>query len=417
MPGDARRRTPRAIGNRAPILLYLMDVRNTPSPSPFVVLKTLELRHFRNLGIQELHFPAEGVAVVGDNAQGKTNLLEAIYYLESFRSFRGATDAELTAFNHDVFYVRGDVAGGAVTTVAAGFDRKRKSKRVTVDGSESARISAALGSLGAVAFSPADVELVNGGPGVRRRFLDLVLSLNQPGYLSALQRYRKWLAQRNAALRASGGQTGSAKWVRAWDGGLVETGAAVTCMRAAWATAWGDAFSSYHDAVSGGETATLAYKPHLGRGAADHGTHPDAIDEAAVREHFSQRLDAAWEDDLRRGATGVGPHRDELLLTLVARGRSLPLRTFGSGGQRRTAALALRLTEAATIRRQRGTDPVLLVDDAFAELDGERSRRVMALLESELAGQVIVTAPKDSDVRFAGRTLERWHMHGGAIEA
>ena len=399
-----------------------MDARHTPSPSPFVVLRTLELRHFRNLGIQELHFPPEGVAIVGDNAQGKTNLLEAIYYLESFRSFRGATDAELTAFNQDVFYLRGDVVGGAVTTVAAGFDRRRKSKKVTVDGNESLKISTALGSLGAVAFSPADVELVNGGPGVRRRFLDIVLSLNLPGYLAALQDYRKWLAQRNAALRASGGGAGSAQWVRAWDRGLVETGAAVTCMRASWAAAWSGTYSEYHEAVSGGDSATLTYKPNLAgaavdKGGADEELRPDPMDEEAVREHFRHRLDSAWENDLRRGATSVGPHRDELLLAVTSRGRSLPLRTFGSGGQRRTAALALRLVEAATIRRQRGTDPLLLVDDAFAELDRGRSERVMALLESELAGQVIVTVPKESDVRFADRTLERWRVHGGVIEA
>lgn len=387
-----------------------------------MVLRTLELRHFRNLGIQELHFPPEGVAVVGDNAQGKTNLLEAIYYLESFRSFRGAADAELTAFNQDVFYLRGDVGGGTVTTVAAGFDRKRKSKRVTVDGNDNLKISAALGSLGAVVFSPADVELVNGGPGARRRFLDIVLSLNLPGYVAALQDYRKWLAQRNAALRASAGRTGSAHRVRAWDGGLVETGAAVTCMRAAWVSTWSETYSEYYGAVSGGDTATLTYRPNVagaatGKAGPDGESCPDPVDKEVVREEFERRLAVGLENDLRRGVTSVGPHRDELFLTVAARDRSLPLRTFGSGGQRRTAALALRLTEAATIRRQRGMDPVLLVDDAFAELDRGRSERVMALLESELAGQVIVTAPKESDVRFAGRTLERWRMHGGVIEA
>lgn len=387
-----------------------------------MVLKTLELRHFRNLGIQELHFPPEGVAVTGDNAQGKTNLLEAIYYLESFRSFRGAADAELTAFNEDVFYLRGDVQGGTVTTVAAGFDRRRKSKKVTVDGNDSLKISAALGSLGAVVFSPADVELVNGGPGVRRRFLDIVLSLNLPGYVAALQDYRRWLAQRNAALRASAGRAGAGHWVRAWDGGLAETGAAVTCMRASWATAWSETYAEYHEAVSGGDSATLTYRPNLGavtagKAGSDDESRPDLMDEEVVREQFGHRLDAAWENDLRRGVTSVGPHRDELFLAVTTRGRSLPLRTFGSGGQRRTAALALRLTEAATIRRQRGTDPVLLVDDAFAELDHGRSERVMGLLASELAGQVIVTAPKESDVRFAGRTLERWRMHGGVIAA
>lgn len=391
-----------------------------------MVLKTLELRHFRNLGLQELRFPPEGVAVVGDNAQGKTNLLEAIYYLESFRSFRGAADAELTAFDQDVFFLRGDVAGGTVATVAAGFDRRRRRKRVTVDGNDSLKLSAALGSLGAVVFSPVDIELANGGPSARRRFLDMVLSLNVPGYVAALQDYRKWLAQRNAALRASAGRTGSGRWVRAWDGGLVEAGAAVTCMRASWASQWGETYSRYYGAVSGRDSAALAYRPSIagaGVGRAGSGETSrqvpveGAMDEEAAREQFRRRLDETGESDLRRGVTGVGPHRDELLLTVTTDGRSLPLRTFGSGGQRRTAALALRLTEAATIRRQRGTDPVLLVDDAFAELDEGRSERVMALLAAEVTGQVVVTAPKESDVRFAGRTLERWRIHGGMIDA
>lgn len=387
-----------------------------------MVLRTLELRHFRNLGIQELHFPPEGVAVVGDNAQGKTNLLEAIYYLESFRSFRGAADSELAAFSEDVFYLRGRVEGKAVTTVAAGFDRKRKSKKVTLDGSDTLKISAALGRLGAVAFSPVDVGLVNDGPGARRRFLDIVLSLNLPGYMAALQNYRKWLAQRNAALRAGDGGTGPGAWVRAWDGGLVESGAAVMCMRATWVSAWAETYAGYYEAVSGRDSATLAYRPNLGgvvpgTATSDGEPGPGPVDEEAVREQFRHRLDECWETDLRRGATSAGPHRDELLLTVATGGRSLPVRTFGSGGQRRTAALALRLTEAATIRRQRGTDPILLLDDAFAELDPGRSERVMALLETELTGQVIVTAPKDSDVRMSGRSLERWRVHGGVFEA
>lgn len=386
-----------------------------------MVLRTLELRHFRNLGVQELHFPPEGVAIVGDNAQGKTNLLEAIYYLDSFRSFRGAADAELTAFNQEVFYLRGAVGGGTVTTVAAGFDRTRKSKRVTVDGNDSLKISAALGSLGAVVFSPLDVELVNGGPGARRRYLDVMLSLNLPGYVAALQDYRRWLAQRNAALRAHGGRTGSAQWVRAWDVGLVETGAAITCMRASWASAWSETYSEYYEAVSGRDSATLAYRPNIaaaaGRAGSDEKSGPGPMDEGAVSEQFRHRLDENRENDLRRGVTTVGPHRDDLLLTVTSRGRSLPLRTFGSGGQRRTAALALRLTEAATVRRKRGTDPILLVDDAFAELDSGRSERVMALLAAQPTGQVVITAPKESDVRFAGRALERWRMRGGLIEA
>lgn len=382
-----------------------------------MVLRTLELRHFRNLGVQELHFPPEGVAVVGDNAQGKTNLLEAIYYLESFRSFRGATDGQLTAFSEGVFFLKGWMDGDAPTSVAAGFDRRTKTKKVTVDDGDALKVSAALGRLGAVVFSPVDVELVNGGPGVRRRFLDVVLSLNRPGYVQALQKYRKWLSQRNAALRTNVGRVGAGSWIRAWDKGLVERGAEVTCMRQAWTAAWAPTFTEYYEAISEGDSAVLTYAPNLGTPSAGGERHADPMDESAVREQFANRLEECWDNDLRRGTTTVGPHRDELVFTAVTGGRSIPLRAFGSGGQRRTAALALRLTEAATIRRQRGREPILLLDDAFAELDTGRSGRVMALLEAEVAGQVIITVPKESDAGLPGRSLERWRIQAGAIQA
>lgn len=381
----------------------------------FVVLRKLELRHFRNLGVQELLFPPEGVAVIGDNAHGKTNLLEAIYYLESFRSFRGAGDGELAAFSENVFHLKGCVGGDRPATVSAGFDRKRRRKKVSVDGSETVRISAALGRLGAVVFSPSDVELVTGGPHVRRRFLDIVLSLNGNGYVEALSRYRKALAQRNAALRANAPTPA----VRAWDEALVPHGARVTHLRHEWTTTWSGAFEKYGTAISGCDLVGLVYRPDLGRGGPGREACGTAFgaDEQEVGERFAARLHENRETDLRRGVTTVGPHRDELLFTIASQGRSLAARRYGSGGQRRTAALALRLTEAATIRHRQHADPILLLDDAFAELDENRSLRVMALLREEGAGQVILTAPKESDARLRGPSLVRWRIREGVIEA
>ncbi len=386
-----------------------------------MVLNALEIRHFRNLGTQRLCFPPEGVAVVGANAQGKTNLLEAIYYLESFRSFRGASDGELTAFSQDVFHLKGEVDGEVPATVAAGYDRRRKFKKVTLNGSEAVKLSTALGRLGTVAFSPGDVELVSGGPGVRRRFLDIVLSLNRPGYLEALQEYRRWLGQRNAALRSGGGAESSG-WIAAWDGGLLDAGTKVMQMRSEWVGAWGNTFAEHYRAIAGdkatgGDSATLVYRPNIGLPDGADEDPALATDAAALRERFATRLEESLANDLRRGATGAGPHRDELLLSTSTRERSLPLRNFGSGGQRRTAALALRLTEAATIRSRRGERPILLVDDAFAELDRGRSERVMRLLDGKLGGQVIVTVPKESDIRTPVRRLERWRIRDGVIEA
>ena len=381
-------------------------------------MSELELRHFRNLGIQELRFPPEGVAVIGENAQGKTNLLEAIYYLESFRSFRGAGDGELAEFAKDVFHLKGSVEGNGRTTVAAGFDRKRRKKRVSVDGNEAIRITQALGRLGAVVFSPADVELVNGGPRLRRRFLDIVLSLNHAGYVEALSGYRKALAQRNAALKADAGPMAA----RAWDGLLVDNGARVTRMRGEWVARWAEAFTRYSATISGDDPLAMSYRPDLSwPGGGSDGGGPDAdapgAGEDAIRERFHARLEENREADLRRGVTGCGPHRDDLEFTIASHRRSLPARTFGSGGQRRTAALALRLTEAATIRRRRGADPILLLDDAFAELDVRRSERVMALLREEGTGQVILTVPRESDVQLRGPSLARWRIRSGVIEA
>ena len=380
-----------------------------------MILRQLELRHFRNLGIQELRFPPEGVAVIGDNAQGKTNLLEAIYYLESFRSFRRAGDSELTEFAEDVFYLKGYVDGDRPATVSAGFDRKRKKKKVSVDGSDAVRISAALGRLGAVVFSPADVDLVSGGPGLRRRFLDIVLSLNRKGYVESLTAYRKALAQRNAALKSDVAPLA----VRAWDEALINSGATVTCLRHEWAAAWSDPFTAYCAAISGNDPVGMAYRPDLGAPGDCPASEDGAFgtEEGAVRDRFRARLDGSWETDMRRRATTPGPHRDELLLTIASDGRSLPARTYGSGGQRRTAALALRLTEAATIRRNRGAEPILLLDDAFAELDEVRSGRIMELLREEGTGQVILTAPRESDVQLRGPSLPRWRIRAGVIEA
>ena len=182
-------------------------------------LHRLHLRNYRNFAEQVVEFPPEGVAIIGDNGQGKTNLLEAVYYLEIFRSFRGSPDEQLVRFGEEVFRVEGTLAapGGNERTIAAAFERRRRRKKVVVNGSEPERLGDALGLVGAVIFSPADVELVSGGPGERRRFLDIVLSLAEPGYVAALQRYRQALFQRNTLLR----QGAAGTLVEAWDRPLV----------------------------------------------------------------------------------------------------------------------------------------------------------------------------------------------------
>jgi DNA replication and repair protein RecF len=379
-----------------------------------VRLVSLRARGFRNLADQRLDFPEAGVAIVGDNGQGKTNLLEAIYYLEIFRSFRGAPDEQLVRFDGEVFRVEAGVHedDGSLRAIAAAFERRGRRKKVTLDGAEPPRVGDAIGRLGAVVFSPSDVAIVGGGPGGRRRYLDILLSLAVPGYLRALQRFRQALAQRNAMLR----QGVARQLVSAWDPGLVEWGSRVIAARAAWIRENAPGFEAHFARISGGARGRLAYEPAVPLGGEDDtATAPDP---SRIEDAYAAELERVAEREARRAMTLVGPHRDELSLDGEGEGGGwVDLRAFGSGGQQRTAAIALRMLEADSVRDARGHAPILLLDDVFAELDPGRARRILEWIERDEAGQVILTAPKPSDVgEVRGGELPRWTLAAGRVE-
>jgi len=350
--------------------------------TPSLVCRELRLRQFRNFSDLDLAFPPPGAAVIGPNGSGKTNLVEAIYYLEIFRSFRGAGDDQLVRFGADGFHLRGrfkDPNGGTLEITAA-YDAKRRQKRVTVDGLEADRLVDGLGRVGVVVFSPSDVAIVVGPPGERRRFIDIVLSLNARDYLPALQRYRRALGQRNALLRAGA----SAAEIEPWTAALAESGAVLMAARAGWVAEHAAGFERRYRHIGEEASVRVEYRPSV-RGAAA----PDAEFAEAMRAD----LDRLEERERERGLTLAGPHRDDLGFVRGGDGVDRDLRAFGSGGQQRTAAVALRLTEAETVRRARRSAPIVLLDDIFAELDSGRAGRLLGLLDEE-PGQVILTAPK-----------------------
>lgn len=371
-------------------------------------LSAIRITNFRNFADQRVELPVGGIAIVGDNGQGKTNFLEAIYYLEIFRSFRGAPDEQLVRFGQDVFRVEGRVEGdGPGRTVAAAFDRRRRKKKVTVDSGEQARLGDAIGRVGAVIFSPSDVALVSGGPALRRRFLDVLLSLAEPRYLADLQRYRQILLRRNALLRAGASEDS----IGAWNEGLVRAGARVSLARLRWVAERRSTFAERARQIAGGTLATLDYDASIPF------TGEEIPPVNGIEEAFTAELARVAERERRLGSTLVGPHRDDLRIRAASGGGGewVDLRVFGSGGQQRTAAVALRMVEGETLRDRLGSDPIILLDDVFAELDAGRSRRILDWVDAGGHSQVILTAPKPADFAIRGDPPELWQIRDGRI--
>ena len=371
-----------------------------------VRVEKLTLTSFRNYQRATLELPSDGVALLGDNGHGKTNLLEAIYYLELFRSARGARDKDLVRFGDAGFHVSASLDGSprGALSVSAGFDAATQKKKVAIDGVEVTRLSDAIGAAPAVLFSPADVALVRGAPAERRRYLDVMLALADRHYLLALQRYRHALAQRNAALRALNGHArdaASLDAVEAFEPALAESGAIMLVKRHAWAVDAAPAYAEVLDAI--GERTSVSLTLRRGGGA--------RIDEAELRAWLCTALAAQRAHDVRRGTTHAGPHRDEVMLLLDGR----DLRSFGSNGQQRSAAIALRMLESRTLHTALGTAPLLLLDDPFAELDADRSARILGLLGSRGLGQVALAVPRSEDIPRALTGLRTVRVVNGML--
>ncbi len=375
---------------------------SVPDATPWLPVRTrasdLAIRDFRNLERVDVSIPDDGMAIVGENGQGKTSFLEAIAYVEQLRSVRGARDRDLVRFDAPAFHVGITVHGPhGVAQLGVGADRAGR-KKVVRDGVEMPRLSDALGALPSVLLAPRDVTLVSDGPAERRRFLDITLALTSPRYLRALRHYRAALERRNAALRDALRHRRDASAAAVWEPALAEHGAVLVDERRAWVHEHAAGFTRLAHAIGEAGRAAMEYSTSLPAG-------PSSAD--ALRDALSR----AREHDLRRGATHVGPHRDDLALTLDGR----DLRVVGSAGQQRTGAIALRLLEAETLRTRRATLPLLLLDDPFAELDNRRAARVLDLLLEAGVGQVVLCVPRPEEIPARFTRLARFRIAGGVL--
>ena len=350
-------------------------------------LRSLVARGYRNLADLERETPSRGVILLGGNAQGKTNLLEAIYYPVLFRSFRGAPDQQVIGGGPG-FHVEVALEGAGARCVSSTYLGRKK--RIAIDGEEIGRLTDAVGTWLGVAFLPSDLGLASGAAAVRRQYLDRLLSLASRQYLRALTRYRTALAQRNSALHQS-----RVDLAQAFDAPLAAAGAELVRGRLRWLSGAAEQFAAEFECLREPGGARLQYQGgvELGEDAA-----------------WAPALAKALPNDRARGMTTIGPHRDDLLLEVGKR----RLRDYGSTGQQRTAAVALKLIEISALREARATEPALLLDDVFAELDHERQSRLALRLMGPEDRQVFVTSPRRDELP-PNLDLPVWIVESGKI--
>lgn len=351
-------------------------------------LAELRLRDFRNYAVTDLTFGPGVAFLVGSNAQGKSNLLEAIYTVALGRSPRVGRDVEVIRFGQDRAYVRAGVQGTRGQTIEVAFDRASGARRVKVNGVSATR-GQLLGRCAVVLAGSLDDEMIRGAPTHRRRVMDAALAQVSPSYFFALTRYARVLRQRNQLLRASAG----AAILAPWDDQLVELGAMLIGRRRAFVGRLAARAADRHARLGGGdERLEISYVC--------------AVGDDEEREALRRALEAGRAEDLRRGVTQAGPHRDDLQFTI----NGVDVRMFGSRGQHHTVALSLRLAEVDLLREELGEWPVVLLDDVMAHLDASRQ----ALLLREVDGpQVLLTHTEIPS--FADIPMRVLRVRSGAI--
>ena len=393
-----------------------------------MLLQRLSLTNFRNYARLELNLSTGLSIVQGENAQGKSNLLEAIAYLATSKSSRTSNETELVnwlAQEEPYPYTRlaaeikkGDRLERIDVTLLPATGNGGYRKQVRINNVPKRAIDL-VGMLLAVLFRPEDVDLVAGVPGERRRYLDIALCQIDRAYCRALSQYNKALEQRNALLRAlHPGQQSHAE-LRFWDEKLAETGSLVISRRQWLIIELEKEASLRHLDLSGGyERLRLRYLPSFdpnqppsGRSGSEEGVRYDGLTAEIVYSTFLAHLHAGRRRDLTSGITQIGPHRDDLGFYLGERN----LRSFGSRGQQRTAALASKLAEVSIMTQVTGTAPLLLLDDVMSELDANRRAMLLDALTS--VPQAIVTTtewqPFTAALLAGARKL---HVHAGQLQ-
>ena len=371
----------------------------------------LTLHDFRSYADLDVALGPGATAFIGRNGQGKTNLVEAIDYLSRLGSHRVSSDAPLVRAGTEQAIVRAAVVKDGRTATLEVELNPGRSNRARINRSPLPKARELLGIVRTVVFSPEDLTLVKGDPSDRRRFLDDLLVLRTPRLAGVRSDYDRVLKQRNSLLKTAGLARGSARdgaiaTLGVWDAHLARTGAELLEARLALVDQLRPYLGKAYETVARGATrddAEMEYVASLDLAG--------ATDQSALADRLLAEVEARRSDELDRGISLVGPHRDELRLTLGSAEARLPVRGYASHGESWSFALALRLASYDLLRAD-GDDPILILDDVFAELDTERRHQLADLVSG--AEQVLVTAAVAADVPEALAGV-RYLVGGGEV--
>ena len=321
-----------------------------------MIIKSLELANFRNYETLDIHFDKGTNILYGDNAQGKTNILEAIYVSATTKSHKGSKDKEIIHFDKEEAHIRTYLEKEDIEYKVDMHLRKNKSKGIAIDGKKIKKAADLMGLLNIVFFSPEDLAIIKNGPSERRRFADMELCQLDSFYLYNLNHYNKIINQRNKLLKDMYFNPGLKETLNIWDSQLVSYGSKIIERRSIFTGQLCDIINEIHSKLSGGkEKLTVKYEPDVSI------------------ENFDEKMKENQEKDIKSKMTSIGPHRDDFSFIV----NDIDIRKYGSQGQQRTAALSLKLSEIELVKKITKDTPVLLLDDVLSELDSNRQNYLL----------------------------------------
>jgi len=365
-----------------------------------VFLRNVTFRNFRNYESLNLQFSASVNLITGENAQGKTNILEGIYFLSTAKSHRTSRDDELIQRGKLWFYLKGQVLSGNVSNVVEITNACGEKKKVKINGKAQERISSVLGRMNVVMFSPEDLSLVKGAPSERRRFLDILISQISPSYLYALQEYLVALRQRNELLKGIRDKRAKADSLDSWNLLLVKSGVEIIEQRVSIVSELAKLAREKHNQLT-------SHQEELG---VEYQCQLESDPDLEFKQVYEKSLNNLADSDIRRGSTSVGPHRDDLIFTVDG----VDARKFCSQGQQRTAVLSLKLANLELISGKLNEYPIILLDDVMSELDENRASFLFDLLD-KIPVQTFLTATSFDSLPANFSDYESFVVENGSV--